>query len=82
MQYRVTTPKSHAGSKYAFQFHGSSEADWKQRKKESSTMADAASVNRLLISSKSALWTAMTGDQVLHRQTLDTAWQLNVKHSQ
>ncbi len=55
MQYRVTTPKSQAGRRYAFQFHGSSEADWKQRRKESSTMAEAASVNKLLMSSKSAL---------------------------
>jgi len=27
MQYRVTTPNSQAGRRYAFQFHGSSEAD-------------------------------------------------------
>ena len=55
MQYRVTTPNSQAGRRYAFQFHVSSEADWKQRRKESSTMAEAASVNKLLMSSKSAL---------------------------
>ena len=55
MQYRVTKPNIQAGRRYAFQFHGSSEADWKQRRKESSTIAEAASVNKLLMSSKSAL---------------------------
>lgn len=51
----MTTPRSHAGSRYAFQFQGCSDADWKHRKKVSSTMAEAASVRRLLISSKSTL---------------------------
>ena len=55
MQWRVTTPSDQMGSRYAFQFQGASDADWKQRRKESSTIADAASVKRLLMSSRSAL---------------------------
>lgn len=72
MQYRVTTPNSQAGRRYAFQFHGSSEADWKQRRKESSTIAEAASVNKLLMSSKSALQVSLfCSTMALDMHTLD-----------
>ncbi len=72
MQYRVTTPNSQAGRRYAFQFHGSSEADWKQRRKESSTMAEAASVNKLLMSSKSALQVSLCCNAMaLDKKTLN-----------
>ena len=39
----MSRPRVHRGAKYRFQFQGSVEAPWKQRRKLSSTMADPAS---------------------------------------
>ena len=55
MRYRTTKPISQRGARYIFQFQGSLDCDWKQRRNESSTMAAAASCTKELISSRSLL---------------------------
>jgi hypothetical protein len=55
--YRTITPRHQSGAKYKFQFHGSGVLDLKQRVKESSMMALAASVNTGEISRRSRLFT-------------------------
>ena len=42
----MSTPRVHRGARYRFQFQGSVEAPWKQRRKLSSTMAEPASCSR------------------------------------
>ena len=55
MRWRTTRPTSQRGKRYTFQFQGSEGASWKQRRKESSTTADAASCSSGLMSSSSCL---------------------------
>jgi len=55
MRWRTIRPMSHRGNRYTFQFQGSEGASWKQRRKESSTTADAASCSSELMSSSSCL---------------------------
>ena len=55
MRWRKIMPVNHRGNKYTFQFQGSDGASWKQRRKLSSTTAEAASCTRGLISRSSSL---------------------------
>ena len=55
IRYRTTRPISQRGARYMFQFQGSLDWPWKQRRKESSTIAAAASCTKELISNRSRL---------------------------
>jgi hypothetical protein len=57
IQYRTITPTHQRGARYKFQFQGSGALDLKQRVKESSMMALAASVNTGEMSRRSRLFT-------------------------